>query len=113
MDILFLSISFFAIVVLWIASNLYHTWVTTTISDDLQLQIVPIAPKFDTATIEKLKTREKIDAILELNNTKVASSGAEDENIIQVIEGEPIPVESTFEEEALETPTPTEPVPTP
>src|ERR1041385_6278665 len=76
-DILFLSISFFMIVFLWIGFNLYHAYATSTISKDLQMQIVPIAPKFDTATLDKLKTRQQIVPLLELDTTQQASSAAQ------------------------------------
>lgn len=59
-DILFLSISFFIVVVAWIGFNLYHNYVTSTINPDLQMQINPITPTFDRQTIEKLKTRALI-----------------------------------------------------
>ena len=62
-DVFFLSISMFVIVVAWIGFNLYHAWATSTISQDLQIQIIPIAPKFDTQTLDKLKTREKIEPL--------------------------------------------------
>lgn len=64
-DILYISISIFVLVVLWIGFNLYHAYVTSTIAPDLQLQIAPIDPKFDTEIINKLKTREKIAPLYE------------------------------------------------
>ena len=59
-DILFLSISFFVIVALWVGSNLYHAYVTTTISEDLQMQIIPIDGTFDTQTIDTIRQRKKV-----------------------------------------------------
>src|SRR5882724_3666224 len=59
-DIIFLSGSLFVIVFLWIGSNLYHAWVTSTISPDLQIQIVPISPTFDTDVIDQLKNRTTV-----------------------------------------------------
>ncbi len=75
-DVLFLSASFFGVVAAWIAFSLYHTYVTTTISEDLQIQIVPIDPKFDTATIETLKSREKITPLFQLSSDPQASTPA-------------------------------------
>jgi hypothetical protein len=76
MDILFLSISMFAMVAMWIAFNIYHEWVTTTISEDLQMQIVPIQPKFDTATLDKLKTRSNPVPLFELGGV-ITTTGSE------------------------------------
>ena len=64
-DILYISISSFVLVVLWVGFNLYHAYVTSTIEPDLQIKILPIEPRFDTETIEKLKTREKITPLYE------------------------------------------------
>lgn len=73
-DILYISISSFVLVVLWIGFNLYHAYATTTITPDLQLEIAPIAPKFDTEIINKLKTREKIAPLYELRNASSSST---------------------------------------
>jgi len=59
-DILFLSLSLFILVTVWVAFNLYHAWVTSTISSDLQIQIIPIEPNFDTDTLHTLESRKKI-----------------------------------------------------
>src|SRR5437764_655690 len=64
-DILFILISSFIMVVLWIGFNIYHIWITSTISQDIQLQLTPIAPNFDPATIQQLKTRENINPSFE------------------------------------------------
>lgn len=95
-DILFLSISFFAIVVAWIAFSLYHSYVTTTISESLQMQIISIAPTFDTATIDALKSREQIKPLFELASEQQASSPAllEQEEITPT----PEPIEEPLEE---------------
>ena len=41
----------FITVVSWIGFSIYHIIVTSTISEELQLQITPIDPNFDTDTI--------------------------------------------------------------
>lgn len=105
-DVLFLTISMFVMVVLWIVFNLYHKWVTTTISPDLQMQIIPIAPKFDVDTINKLKTREQIEPIFELSDTPQASSPAE-ENTSETLQLSPTETQPTQENTLIE-PTPTE-----
>ena len=76
-DILFLFISTFIVVVAWIGFNIYHKMATSTISEDLQIQIKPIEPNFDSQTIENLKSRVQITPVYELKDTSpsvVASS---------------------------------------
>ncbi len=65
-DILFVLISSFIVVVAWISFNLYHIWVTSTISEEVQMQLSPIDPNFDPATIQQLKSRKHIDPLYEL-----------------------------------------------
>lgn len=67
-DVLFLSISSFVLTAAWLGFNLYHSWVTTTITPELQQQIKQIDPNFDTQTINELKGREKIDPDYEMND---------------------------------------------
>lgn len=59
-DILYITISMFVIVALWLGFNFYNSYVTSTIDQTLQAQIIPIPGTFDTATIEKLKKRAVI-----------------------------------------------------
>jgi len=73
LDVLYLSISMFVIVVVWIAFSLYHSYVTSTISDDLQMKITPIDGTFDSATIKKLKSRTQVEPLSAIN---AASSSA-------------------------------------
>ncbi len=73
-DILYISISSFVLVVLWIGFNLYHAYVTSTISHDLKLQIEPISPNFDSATIQKLNTRKQISPVFEVKNASGEAS---------------------------------------
>ncbi|SRR6266581_3100847 len=69
-DVLYFTISLFLLVVAWIGFNLYHIWATSTINADLQMQIKPIDPSFDTVTIQNLKTREKIVPVNEITGTQ-------------------------------------------
>jgi hypothetical protein len=73
-DILYIAISSFILVVLWIGFNLYHAHATSTIEPVLQLQIKPIDPSFDTAVIQKLKSRQNIQPVYELNNASSTAS---------------------------------------
>lgn len=59
-DILFILISSFIVVVAWIAFNIYHIYVTSTINQTIQAQLTPINPTFDPNTIKQLRTRENI-----------------------------------------------------
>jgi hypothetical protein len=72
-DILYLSISIFVVVVLWIGFNLYHAHATSTIAPEIQAKIEKIDPAFDTATLQKLEERQRVNPVYELTN---ASSGA-------------------------------------
>lgn len=72
-DILFIFISSFIVVVAWISFNIYHIWATSTVSEDLQLELTPIAPAFDARTMGQLKTRENINPIFESQASASAS----------------------------------------
>jgi len=75
-DILFLSLSMFIMVTIWVGFNLYHAWVTSKISDDLQIQITPIDPNFDTDTIHALKNRETVIPLFKTLLAPEASTSA-------------------------------------
>jgi len=120
-DFLFLSSSLFVVVMAWIGFNLYHAWVTSTISADLQLQIIPIQGRFDTVTLEKLKTRKKIAPVFTSSSliaTPTASLSPTPSESVPTITGTPTP--TTIQSEITPTETteediiPTEiPTPTP
>lgn len=66
-DILYISISSFLVIAVWVSSNIYHAYVTSTIAPDLQLQIEPIAPRFNTDIIQKLKIRKSVIPVFEVS----------------------------------------------
>lgn len=68
-EILFLIISTFILVVVWVGFSIYHNAVTSTISQTLSIQITPISPTFDMQTFEKLKEREKVSPLFEIRKT--------------------------------------------
>jgi hypothetical protein len=74
-DILLILIPSFIFVLAWIGFSIYHNVITSTISDSLSIQIMPITPTFDTNTIDSLKNREKVTPIYNLSVT--------DQNVIQ------------------------------
>ncbi len=59
-DLTILSFSLFVVVTLWIAFTIHGIYVTSTISDTLQIQIVPIKGVFDESSIEIIKNRTPI-----------------------------------------------------
>lgn len=65
-NLLFLSIAIFFLVFAWIVFNIYHNSVKSTIPQTLNVQIMPINPNFDTQTLNKLKNRQKVTPIFEL-----------------------------------------------
>lgn len=88
-DILYISISSFVLVLLWIGFSLYHAHVDSTITPTLQLQIEPIDPRFDTATIQELKERGGVVPVFELESINEATQSADN---IQGQQPEPAPV---------------------
>jgi hypothetical protein len=60
-EFFYIVISSFILTVIWIASNVYHAYATSTIDTLLQMQIEPIMPDFDMQTINKIKQRVKIE----------------------------------------------------
>jgi len=69
-----ITLSFFILVAAWVGFNLYHIYATSTISQDLQMQIIPIAPSFDTSVIQLLKTRTQVTPLDNFPNSQAAQS---------------------------------------
>lgn len=67
-DILLILISAFIIVIVWIVFNVIHSSVTSTIPENLAIQIIPISSQFDIKTLEKLKTRQKVSPLYSTQN---------------------------------------------
>lgn len=76
-DILYISISIFIVTAIWVASNLYHAYVTSTITPDLKIQIVPIAPNFNTNIVQKIKNRKRIAPVFEIKNSSSEANTTE------------------------------------
>lgn len=83
-DIIFILLPTLILVFAWIAFGIYHNTASTTITGNLNKQIVPINPDFDMDTIEKLKQREFVEPIYEL--TQNASSPAQITKTVPVLE---------------------------
>lgn len=65
-DLLFLFGSFFFLVAVYLPLSIYHNSVTSTIPEDLNIQITPIAPTFDTKAISDLSKRNNITPIYQV-----------------------------------------------
>ncbi len=68
-DILLILVPTFLCVVAWIGFSIYDNIVTSTISEPLNMQIIPINPKFDTDTINNLKKRNNVTPLYQLGVT--------------------------------------------
>lgn len=67
-DILIIIVLLFIFAVAWIGSSIYHSAVSSTISENTSKDISPIAPNFDTKTIDRLKSREIIAPSFDLGD---------------------------------------------
>ena len=68
-DILIITIFLFIFVLTWIGGSIYHSGVSSTISETTSKEISPIMPVFDTKTIDELRERQKITPSFELGGT--------------------------------------------
>jgi hypothetical protein len=73
-DILFILISSFIVVIAWIGFNIYHIYITSTISEDVQAQLSPIDGTFDTNTINSLKSRTRVNPEFDAQSTASPSA---------------------------------------
>lgn len=73
-----LWMTFFTVVV-WIGLSIYHIWATSTIDSIDASAIVPINPRFDTTTLNKLKNREVVEPLYEFNTSAFPVSPTPDE----------------------------------
>lgn len=56
-DIFYIVVSSFILIVIWIASNLWHIQNASKLTETVITQSLPITPSFDTKTLIKLKER--------------------------------------------------------
>ncbi|RJQ35881.1 hypothetical protein C4559_05985 [Candidatus Microgenomates bacterium] len=79
-EILFMLVSTFVLVTLWVGFSIYHSFVSSTIQEPLKIQIQPISPNFDDKAIQSFKKRGEIDPIMEIaespEENKSSNSGA-------------------------------------
>ena len=62
-DIVFILASAFFVIIVWIIFSVYHNAVSSTISQKLNVQIIPITASFDLKTIDTIKNREKVEPL--------------------------------------------------
>ncbi len=72
-ELILILVSTFIIVVIWVGFNIYHNFVTSTISNNEAIQIAPINPNFDTKTISELKQREMVTPFYNATGSSVVS----------------------------------------
>lgn len=72
-DVLILLIPSMLIVIMWVVFSIYHNYVTSTIPENLNTQILSISPDFDLKTIENLKKRTAVIPIYQLSALKTGS----------------------------------------
>lgn len=85
-EIIFILASMFILVIAWIVFNIYHNSATSTIPESVVMQIAPITPAFDLATIEKLKSRNKIEPVLEIQKNPQEEESAGNARVVTNIE---------------------------
>lgn len=64
------------VVIAWIAFNVYQTTITSTISEKVREEILPIKPNFDQVIIDSVKKREQIPSLYQntVDNVSKAAS---------------------------------------
>lgn len=72
-DVLLLLIPSLIFVLAWMSFSIYHSFINSTISEALNVQILPINPTFDTKTISSLKQRTHVNPIYEVNPSLIIS----------------------------------------
>jgi hypothetical protein len=64
----------FILTILWVIFNIYHNYISSTITDPLSYQIIPIQGSFDKKIIEEIRQRKRINPVNEIIVTNQASS---------------------------------------
>lgn len=59
-NIAYLSIFTTFVVLVWISLTVYHSFTSSTITRDVDIQILPLSPTFNTSVIESLQAREPL-----------------------------------------------------
>lgn len=67
-DIIFLLASTLIMTVAWIVFSIIHAATTSTITNDVNLQILPIPPTFDATTIKQIINRQKVNPLYSIQS---------------------------------------------
>ena len=65
-DIITLLVPSFILILAWIIFSIYHSSVASTITPVVNIQISPIKPIFDMDAVSKLKQRQKVTPVYEI-----------------------------------------------
>jgi len=76
-DIILLVVPLFFLVLVWIIFSVYHNSVSSTVSESLNIQIMPIDGRFDENTINELKERENLLPIFEATSSPPTTEGGQ------------------------------------
>lgn len=60
-NLIFLLTLSLIIVIGWVGFEIYHNSIMSTVNEDLQIQVTPIDPHFDTQVIKGLESRSHIE----------------------------------------------------
>lgn len=75
-DTLLLSMLTLVTTLGWISFDVYHSYIDSTITVQEAVQIVPITPTFERATIDRVKKRQDIEPLTS-NLEKIATGSGE------------------------------------
>ncbi len=65
------------VVVSWIIFSVYHSYTTSTITQDTSIGITPIPAKFDTQTLDKLKEKNQVEVDLSKDRVNISITPGE------------------------------------
>jgi hypothetical protein len=68
-DVVFILASAFFVIIVWIIFDIYHSSISSTISEKLNIQIIPITAGFDLKTIDSIKKRDKVEPLYTTEQT--------------------------------------------
>ncbi len=94
-QITILLIPVFILTICWVVFNVYHNYVSSTITDPLTYQIIPIKGNFDSKTISEVKERKRVNPA---NGILVNDATSSESNINQGEASDSANIDITLEE---------------
>lgn len=82
-DLLIIFGSFFLLVAVYLPLSIYHNSVTSTIPEDLNIQIIPIAPTFDEKAIADIKKRNNVAPLYQVGPSQPVVSTPTPTSLLQ------------------------------